>query len=566
MTDQISLLLEAERRGILPADRAAVLAEARRRGLIGDNASVPSDVGAVEGLGKGFVRGVRDVIDAGAQMIPRAIEAVAPAGSGLESWARGQAAGVDEINAAAERDYRDNWLRGGDPTSAIVGRVAGNVAGSVPIAAAVPGAAAPSLAGRVASGAAGGALTGAFTPVQESDTAKGFWSQKAEDMGAGAIGGAAAPVVAAPFRRFFARRSPETQAMMAAGVRPTPGQIMGGMAGRTESAAESIPLLGDAIRSAKRAANDQFNRGAINRALSHIGEKLPDDAPLGREAIEEAGKKISAAYDEIIPKLSARPDGKFMFDLQATARDVRQLPESLQSVFGRVVDDEIGARVKNAGNVLDGETLKLIESRFGQLAAKYRGSSVASERELGDAFMSMRDNVRGMVSRQNPQASELRKVDRAYAEFLRVENAATRAGQDTAGVFSPSQLNAATRQMDSSGRKRQFAHGDALMQDYAEAGLSALGRRVPDSGTALRLMVGAGALGGAGYFGSPEAAALGGLAALPYLPGARTATAHILASRGPTTEAVSRAFESAVIPATGARLSDFLVKRDKKHN
>lgn len=34
MTDRIALMLEAERRGILPPDKAALLAEARRRGLV----------------------------------------------------------------------------------------------------------------------------------------------------------------------------------------------------------------------------------------------------------------------------------------------------------------------------------------------------------------------------------------------------------------------------------------------------------------------------------------------------------------------------------------------------
>lgn len=39
MADQIALLIEAERRGILPADKAPLLAEARRRGLVPGNAT-----------------------------------------------------------------------------------------------------------------------------------------------------------------------------------------------------------------------------------------------------------------------------------------------------------------------------------------------------------------------------------------------------------------------------------------------------------------------------------------------------------------------------------------------
>lgn len=34
MADKLALMLEAERRGILPPDKVALLAEARRRGLV----------------------------------------------------------------------------------------------------------------------------------------------------------------------------------------------------------------------------------------------------------------------------------------------------------------------------------------------------------------------------------------------------------------------------------------------------------------------------------------------------------------------------------------------------
>ena len=42
MADKIALLLEAERRGILPENKKALLAEARRRGLVsGGQAPAP---------------------------------------------------------------------------------------------------------------------------------------------------------------------------------------------------------------------------------------------------------------------------------------------------------------------------------------------------------------------------------------------------------------------------------------------------------------------------------------------------------------------------------------------
>lgn len=48
MADKIALLLEAERRGILPPEKVALLAEARKRGLVpGGQALAPADFSGV---------------------------------------------------------------------------------------------------------------------------------------------------------------------------------------------------------------------------------------------------------------------------------------------------------------------------------------------------------------------------------------------------------------------------------------------------------------------------------------------------------------------------------------
>ena len=58
--------------------------------------------------------------------------------------------------------------------------------------------------------------------------------------------------------------------------------------------------------------------------------------------------------------------------------------------------------------------------------------------------------------------------------------------------------------MDRSKDKSKFAKGDALMQDLSESAKTALGNKVPDSGTPYRSMVAAlAASGGAGAMGMP---------------------------------------------------------------
>lgn len=139
----------------------------------------------------GVLRGLRDPIDAGAQLLTRGIEAIAPAGSPLESMMRKERENVEAINKAAETDYRENWRRGEDP-GLDIGRVAGNIAGAVPLAAFVPGMSAATLPARMAAGGGAGAISAAFQPVNEGD----FWPEKAGQIAGGAASGAlAVPVI-----------------------------------------------------------------------------------------------------------------------------------------------------------------------------------------------------------------------------------------------------------------------------------------------------------------------------------------------------------------------------------
>ena len=97
-------------------------------------------------------------------------------------------------------------------------------------------------------------------------------------------------------------------------------------------------------------------------------------------------------------------------------------------------------------------------------------------------------------------------------------------------MFTPAQLAEGVRQMDKSVRKGAVARGNALMQDLSDAGVNVLPSKVPDSGTAGRLLTG-GIIGGGAHYLSPELAIGAGSLALPYLPGARQAMTTMMAKR-----------------------------------
>src|SRR6185312_11767615 len=437
--------------------------------------------------GTSLLRGLRDPIDAGAQLLTRGLEAVAPEGSAFQKFMTGQRENVEKINKEGEAAYQQQR----DPTLAQVPDIArgvGNMVAAAPVAAAMPGAAAEGRLGRTAAGRAGGAATGALEPVFNPDNGD-FWKQKAIQTGTGAAAGAVAPAVVGSVARVIAPNAATGQAaqLMEAGVTPTPGQILGGTANRVEEAAQSIPLVGDAIKAARGRAVADFNRATIDQALAPIGEKLGSDTPLGREAITEMHDKIGAAYDKLLPQLKAQADPQWVGNMRNLIQGTQQgaLAPDLANKFQSTIQNTILRRMSPSGG-MTGQGFKDAESELGKLANSYSTSALASERDLGGAFKQAQAELRDLLMRSNPDhAEQLANINQAFGNAVRVEGAAARIGSDQ-GVFTPAQMLSSVRQADPSVRKGAFARGEAPMQDFAEAGKAVLGNKVPDSGTPFR--------------------------------------------------------------------------------
>lgn len=424
----------------------------------------------------GVVRGARDVVDAGAQLMVRGANAI---GLAPES----EINRVDQINKTAEQDYRQNWLRGINPGLDIP-RVAGNIVATAPLMSVLPSSSA-TLTKAVLSGAGAGGVQGALTPVDVKPETN-FLKEKGKQILTGsAFGGGTAGIAYGVSKVVNPTVRPEVKALMDEGVTPTPGQIIGGKVQRIEEGATSIPIMGDSIKKAQVRAVQDFDRAAINRALKPIGQELPKDAPVGHETIAEAGDKISNAYDSLLPKLKVVADQTFNREISTVQQMATNLPETQAKQFDKILQNEVLGKFTEYGR-MSGESMKEVESKLGLYIRRYSRSENPDHQMLGDALQETQAILRRMVNRGNPEyAGQLSKINEAYANLLRVENAAARMGSKE-GVFTPAGLRGAVRQMDPSLRKRAFAQGGALMQDLAENGVNVLGQTVPDSGTPFR--------------------------------------------------------------------------------
>lgn len=339
--------------------------------------------------------------------------------------------------------------------------------------------------------------------------------------------------------RASSRMTPELEA---AGINPTIGQALGGWANRLEQGFGSIPILGDFIKSGRAGAIEDFNRGAINMALDHIGEKLDRGTPLGRAAIDEAAGKIGGAYDRITPQLNVTLDPQFGTGLTDIFRRSNMLSRDHQQQLGNTVRTEIMDRLN--GPDMTGQAFRDAESTLGQITRENRTSPLPADRAYGNAIQDLQTELRDLLRRSNPdQAAQLQDIHNAYRTMLPVEIAAARmgtglGGHAEAGVFTPSQLTSGVRQADPTLRNRGFARGNAVLQDYAESGRTLLGDTLPDSGTPYRGFVGLGGLGAAGSGGvaagllNPMTLGLGlagaGGAGFLYSPAGRAAMNYFL--------------------------------------
>jgi len=377
-------------------------------------------------------------------------------------------------------------------------------------------------------GSAIGGMMGVLTPNEQGKSGLDMLAEAPQKALVGAGGG----IIGTGLGRTVANVvGPNLDAavkkLIGEGVNLTPGQMMGGMAQRIEDRMTSIPLLGDIIQSSRSKGIEEFNKAAYKRALEPIGGKVPEST--GRAGMESVKNQLSQAYNDLLPKLTYKPDNQFLNNITTLEKEITGInPQDAQKVAS-VINDVVSSRLDKNGEI-KGEVFKVIEEKLGGLAKTYRASADADQKLMGDAYATALGELRQNLSRNNPQyAEQLNKINTGWANFARLRGAGSMA--NTAEMFTPNQLAAAVKSADKSAGKGATATGNALMQDLSDAGVQVLPGKIPDSGTAGRSAINSalGALlGGGGAYtaqthpvATGTAALLGTALAAPYMPGGR---------------------------------------------
>lgn len=227
----------------------------------------------------GFIRGLRDPIDAGAQLLARGVNTLGGPDSMVQN--------VEGANKEAEQDYRQNWRQGQD-VGMDWGRVLGNVALTSIL---TRGAGAPTTAAELTlpklawQGAKQGAGGGILQPVQNATSNLDFWRQKAAQAGIGAGAGA----VAGPL---VAKAIEGTGKVVNRGV----DAIKGWLAPKTND--EALRLVAEALK-AQGINPSSVSQKTLESLALDAKDALGKTGVLNQPAIRRAADFREAGIDEV---------------------------------------------------------------------------------------------------------------------------------------------------------------------------------------------------------------------------------------------------------------------------
>lgn len=528
-------------------DRYELLAQ-KYGGTVGD-----APVGQAPTRTEKFGHGLMDPIAGASQLVEKAADKLGIAGAMADAtnWLSDKSGGllpryptngVDKVVRSRDADYEARRRVAGE-TGFDGYRALGNLAPSIALGAATGGVGAGAgIVSRVGIGAAQSAASASLAPVTGNED---FWSEKARQAALGAgLGGALTAGFAGLGRLISpnASTNPSVRLLRSEGVQPTIGQTLGGLANKVEERLQSVPLVGDSIRSARSASNGQFQSAAFNRALAPIGEKLPDGV-AGREAVDFTEGVLRQRYDRVLNQIGAIPaDQQFGAKLASLGQMVNRalLSPDAKAKFSTVLADVQNGFGRNG--VITSEGYKTLESALGADIRKLTSSQDMYDGRLAPAVKQLQQELRDLLQRQAGQsADELQAVNSGWANFKRVQRAAGALGAED-GRFTPAQFQSAVKAMDKSKDKGAFARGGALGQDLGDAGKAVLTSTVPNSGTADRLMN----VGGLGALLLNPKLLLGPAAGAGlYLPSVQRALVSAASSRPAVAQPVAEALRNA---------------------
>lgn len=258
---------------------------------------------------------------------------------------------------------------------------------------------------------------------------------------------------------------------------------LGAMVQGVENRLEGLPIVGEVIRERRSEPLRQFNSRGFDKALEPIGGTVGN--LVGEEAVEQAQQQVSQAFTAALAGKGAVPDQAFARDLTGAVMGVRSIKR-----IGDELDDEVADILEPYmnGPMLSGEALDDISRNLRDLKGRYRNDplGVRAAKQIDRVERAIFDLFDRQASGTIPEYMAARQ---AYRRVSILEDAVLKARNQRDRMYTPAQLAQADRaNAKKFGGKRAAARGDTPFHDYSNAGQDVLPNKVPDSGTAGRMV------------------------------------------------------------------------------
>lgn len=535
-SDRLQLMLEAERRGILPPDKTAALTEARRRGLVqGNNGDLAQRLkrenpgeydpespefqqkygatSGMSGLDKFMAGAGKSVIDLGRGIKQAAVEGGEKLGILGDGHSYRLRAEADEVNAL------DAELM--NTGAGMAGNVVGSVASlALPGAGIARGAQAMNL-GRTAGIAraisapstigqsiGSGAALGMLQPVGNDESR--LMNTAIGGVGGGVGGAAAAGIgrVIRPTARPDATRELLSNEATQRGIPLGAGDLTGS---KPIQILESV-LANTPGSASREAALSQAKQVAYNRSVAEaMGEQGVER--ITPDVLRAARKRLGDEFNRMSAGRTVRLGNELLdaiVDVDTATAPVRGVLDT-----GRV--DELVENMLNLASrgQVTGDVAQQIRTA---VTNEVNDAARQGNTALANALRRMRDgiddSIRGGLSQDEQAAWDVARQQ--WGNMRTVERAMSTNANATSGDITGDALLGALKQSGT-----QLSRQENELKTLGQIGRTFVKPQVPDSGTAQRTMItnmlatgGAGAIGGGALGADPLQSGAAG-AALP---------------------------------------------------
>jgi hypothetical protein len=318
--------------------------------------------------------------------------------------------------------------------------------------------------------------------------------------------------------------------LRALGVPLTLGRTLGGIPARIEDGMASLPGAGDMVQARQMDMLRGFNRAGFDAGGAPINANV---GTTGRQGITDLNVAKEQAYRSALDPVAIDPSqGQFLQDIAGVRQNAARIPNvnGAQDAALAGLDSRLAGAIDPNTGMIPGRNF---QEAYRGLARTGRERAAGDYgHEVGQVMGQGQDALATALEAQNPGAyGAFLRANAANRNLNTLSDAVNSAQNQTDQLFTAAQLNAASRASGKRfGSKVTAAIGDNPLTDLADIGQGVIPSKLPDSGTARRLiqasllagLTGAGA--GAGYasnqddpLGGAGSGAMKSLAALALL-------------------------------------------------